>query len=99
VATILVQRGTLKKGDNFVAGAEWGRVRALVNDRGENVASAGPAIPVEVLGLQGTPKAGDEAIVVDNEQRAREISEYRQERQREKEVASSGRASLESMLN
>ena len=99
VATILVQRGTLKKGDNFVAGAEWGRVRALVNDRGENVSSAGPSIPVEVLGLQGTPKAGDEVIVVDNEQRAREISEYRQERQREKEVASSGRASLESMLN
>ncbi|MDZ7714453.1 MAG: translation initiation factor IF-2 [Rhodovibrio sp.] len=99
VATILVQRGTLKKGDNFVAGAEWGRVRALVNDRSENVASAGPSIPVEVLGLQGTPRAGDEVIVVDNEQRAREISEYRQERQREKEVASSGRASLESMLN
>ncbi len=99
VATILVQRGTLKKGDNFVAGAEWGRVRALVNDRGENVNAAGPSIPVEVLGLQGTPRAGDEVIVVDNEQRAREISEYRQERQREKEVASSGRASLESMLN
>lgn len=99
VATLLVQRGTLKKGDNFVAGAEWGRVRALVNDRGENVGEAGPSIPVEVLGLQGTPRAGDEVIVVDNEQRAREISEYRQERQREKEVASSGRASLESMLN
>ncbi|WP_027287257.1 translation initiation factor IF-2 [Rhodovibrio salinarum] len=99
VATILVQRGTLKKGDNFVAGAEWGRVRALVNDRGENVNSAGPSIPVELLGLQGTPKAGDEVIVVDNEQRAREISEYRQERQREKEVAASGRASLETMLS
>jgi translation initiation factor IF-2 len=99
VATILVQRGTLKKGDNFVAGAEWGRVRALVNDRGENVKEAGPSIPVEILGLQGTPKAGDEVIVVDNEQRAREISEYRQERQREKEVASSGRQSLETMLS
>jgi len=99
VATVLVQRGTLKRGDIFVAGAEWGRVRALVNDRGQQVKQAGPSEPVEVLGLQGTPKAGDEVVVVDSEPRAREIAEYRQEKQRQKEIGAQSRGSLEQMLS
>jgi translation initiation factor IF-2 len=65
VATVLVQRGTLKKGDILVAGDAWGRVRALVNDRGEQVKEAGPSAPVEILGLQGTPQAGDRFAVVE----------------------------------
>ena len=99
VATVLVKRGTLHRGDVFVAGAEWGRVRALVNDRGQQVKEAGPSVPVEVLGLQGAPKAGDEVVVVENEQRAREISEYRQEKQRQSELSSASRGSLEQMLS
>jgi translation initiation factor IF-2 len=99
VATVLVQRGTLRRGDVFVAGAEWGRVRALVNDRGQQVKEAGPSVPVEVLGLQGTPKAGDEVVVVENDQRAREISEYRQEKQRQKDISAASRGSLEQMLS
>ena len=99
VATVLVQRGTLKRGDIFVAGAEWGRVRALVDDRGQQIKAAGPSVPVEVLGLQGTPKAGDEVVVVYNEQRAREIAEYRQEKQRQKEIGAQSRGSLEQMLS
>jgi translation initiation factor IF-2 len=67
VATVLVQRGTLKQGDLVVAGAEWGRVRALVNDRGEAVDSAGPSQPVEILGLSAAPEPGDEFVVVDSE--------------------------------
>ena len=78
VATVLVQRGTLEVGDIFVVGQEWGRVRALVNDRGEAIEVAGPSAPVEVLGLSGTPGAGDDFLVVNDESRAREISEYRQ---------------------
>ena len=82
VATVLVQRGTLKVGDIFVTGGQWGRVRALVNERGENVSEAGPSVPVEVLGLQGTPLAGDDFVVLDSEARAREIAEFRQRRTR-----------------
>ena len=78
VATVLVQRGTLEVGDIFVVGQEWGRVRALVNDRGEAIDAASPSAPVEVLGLSGTPDAGDDFLVVNDESRAREISEYRQ---------------------
>src|SRR5690606_17429678 len=78
VATVLVQTGTLLVGDILVAGSEWGRVRALVNDYGEHVDEALPATPVEVLGLQGTPRAGDRFAAVNNEARAREITEYRQ---------------------
>jgi len=99
VATILVQRGTLQRGDVFVAGAEWGRVRALVNDRGQQVKSAGPSVPIEVLGLQGAPKAGDEVVAVESEQRAREISEYRQDKEREKETAVASHGPLEQMLS
>jgi translation initiation factor IF-2 len=98
VATLLVQRGTLKVGDIFVAGIEWGRVRALVNDRGETVETAGPAAPVEVLGLQGAPMAGDRFTVVESETRAREISEYRQQLLREKQVTAGARGTLEQMF-
>jgi translation initiation factor IF-2 len=99
VATLLVQKGTLKVGDIFVAGAEWGRVRALLDDRGRNIVSAGPATPVEVLGLQGTPLAGDVFVVVDSEARAREITEFRLHRQREKLAAAAGRSTLEQMFS
>ncbi len=101
VATVLVQTGTLHPGDILVAGSEWGRVRALVNDRGEHVKEAGPAMPVEVLGLQGTPQAGDRFAVVANEAKAREIAEYRQRLARDKAVArqSGARGSLEQMMN
>ncbi|MER8728703.1 MULTISPECIES: translation initiation factor IF-2 [unclassified Mesorhizobium] len=101
VATVLVQTGTLMPGDILVAGNEWGRVRALVNDRGEQVKEAPPAMPVEVLGLQGTPQAGDRFAVVNNEARAREITEYRQRLAREKAVArhAGQRGSLEQMMS
>ncbi|TKT74925.1 translation initiation factor IF-2 [Aquamicrobium sp. LC103] len=101
VATVLVQAGTLHTGDILVAGNEWGRVRALVNDRGEQLKDAGPSMPVEVLGLQGTPQAGDRFAVVENEARAREIAEYRQRLAREKAVARQAgqRGSLEQMMS
>ncbi|MGQ9366354.1 translation initiation factor IF-2 [Azospirillum sp. ST 5-10] len=99
VATVLVQRGTLKVGDVFVTGSEWGRVRALVNDRGQTVQEAGPATPVEVLGLNGTPMAGDDFTVVDTEARAREIAEFRQRRKREAANAATARGSLQDMFN
>ncbi|MDX8462290.1 translation initiation factor IF-2 [Mesorhizobium humile] len=101
VATVLVQTGTLMPGDIIVAGNEWGRVRALVNDRGEHVPEAPPAMPVEVLGLQGTPQAGDRFAVVNNEARAREITEYRQRLARDKAVArhAGQRGSLEQMMS
>jgi translation initiation factor IF-2 len=100
VATVLVQRGTLKPGDIVVAGAEWGRVRALVSDTGMPVIAAGPSTPVEVLGFNGTPEAGDRLAVVDNESRAREVTDYRARQKREKSAArSSGvRGSLEQMM-
>ncbi len=99
VATVLVQRGTLKVGDVFVTGAEWGRVRALINDRGQNVTEAGPAVPVEVLGLNGTPMAGDDFSVVETEARAREIAEFRQRKKREATVAATARGSLQDMFS
>ena len=99
VATVLVQRGTLRAGDIFVCGSEWGRVRALINERGEQVEEAGPSIPVEVLGLQGTPHAGDDLVVVESEARAREIAEFRSEQRRAQQIAASGRGSLEQMLS
>ncbi len=84
VATVLVQRGTLRVGDIVVAGAEWGRVRALVTDQGKQVETASPSMPVEVLGFAGTPEAGDRLAVVENEARAREVTDYRQRERREK---------------
>ncbi len=87
VATVLVTRGTLKRGDTFVVGTESGRVRAVVNDQGKQIKEAGPSMPVEVLGLGGVPSAGDTLTVVENEQRAREVASYRQEKATEKRTA------------
>ena len=97
VGTVLVQKGTLRPGDVFVAGAEWGKVRALINDRGEQVEEAGPAAPVEVLGFNGTPSAGDLFSAVDGEARAREISEYRQ--REVKKATGPARGSLDQMFS
>ncbi len=99
VATVLVQRGTLKHGDIFVAGSAWGRVRALVNEKGEQVKTAGPSVPVEVLGLNSAPEAGDRFDVVPNEARAREITDYRERERRMKRGAGVARASLEQMMS
>ena len=99
VATVLVKRGTVKVGDIFVCGSESGRVRALFNDRGEQVKSAGPAEPVEVLGLTGAPVAGDDFVVVESEARAREIAEFREEKKRETDIAAQSRGTLEQMLS
>jgi translation initiation factor IF-2 len=100
VATVLVQKGTLRKGDILVAGGAWARVRALIDDHGKQVDEAGPSAPVEVLGFQGTPSAGDPFAVVETEARAREITEYRQRQMREKTAARLGtaRGSLEQMM-
>ncbi|GAB5468824.1 MAG: translation initiation factor IF-2 [Rhodospirillales bacterium] len=99
VATVLVQTGTLRQGDVFIAGSEWGRVRALLDHRNKQVKTAGPATPVEVLGLQGTPTAGDLLLVVENEGRAREVVEFRQQQLREKGLAQQSRGTLEQMLS
>ena len=99
VGTALIQRGTLKLGDIVVAGSAWGRVRALINDVGEQVKEAGPSVPAEVLGFDSAPEAGDQFAVVENEARAREITDYR-ERERRKRLAVAGqRGSLEQMMN
>lgn len=98
VATALIQRGTLRRGDIFVAGAEWGRVRALVDDHGNQIDEAYPGMPVEILGLGGTPDAGDEVVVVEDEGRAREITEYRQRKKRDAQAAAASRGSLEQMF-
>src|ERR1700754_3225421 len=101
VATVLVQRGTLRIGDIIVAGAEMGRVRALLSDQGENLDEAGPSVPVEVLGFNGPPEAGDRLAVVENEARARQVTSYRAHQKRENAAASiSGmRGSLEQMMS
>jgi translation initiation factor IF-2 len=90
VATVLVQKGTLEVGDIVVAGNEWGRARALTNDRGDQVKSAGPSMPVEILGIQGVPLAGDPFSVVADEARAREITEYRTRQARERGAVARG---------
>jgi translation initiation factor IF-2 len=99
VATVLVQRGTLRLGDIFVAGSAWGRVRALVNDKGEQVKEAGPSAPVEVLGLNSAPEAGDQFDVVPTEARAREITDYRERKRRDARGTTSARSSLEQMMS
>jgi len=99
VATVLVQNGTLRVGDIFVAGGEWGKVRALLDDKGRDVKSAGPSSPVEVLGLSGTPLAGDDFQVVENEGRAREVTAFRQRRTRDARVAAGARGTLEQMFS
>ena len=99
VATLLIQRGTLETGDILVAGSEWGRVRAIVDDAGGQIASAGPSVPVEILGLNGTPAAGDEFSVVENEMRAREITEFRVRRERDARAARATRGTVEQMFS
>ena len=98
VATLLVQRGTLKCGDVVVAGGEWGRVRAMFNDRGEAVEECGPGSPVVILGLGGVPDAGDEMVAVENERRAREVTDYRRDQIRDSRVAAGTRSTLEQMF-
>ena len=100
VGTVLVQRGTLKQGDIVVAGAEWGRVRAMLDDKGKPMTVAGPSAPVEILGLSGAPSAGEPFVVVENESRAREITEFRERRQRDKAAGAAvgARGTLDQML-
>ena len=99
VATVLVQRGTLKVGDVIIAGKEWGHVRALLNEHGHKVQEAGPATPVEVLGLQGTPAAGDNFAVAADENQAREITNYRIRKEREAKLVKSAKSAMEQMLD
>ena len=98
VGTVLVQRGTLKVGDIVVAGMAWGRVRALIDDKGANIAAAGPSVPVEVLGFDGAPEAGDQFAVVENEARARELTGYRIRKRRETLGTSGTARTLEQMM-
>jgi translation initiation factor IF-2 len=100
VGTVLIQRGTLKVGDIIVAGRAWGRVRALINDKGEHIDAAGPSVPVEILGLDSAPEAGDQLAVVENDARARELTSYRQRKLRDlKSVGAGRRSSLEQMMS
>ena len=99
VGTALIQRGTLKLGDLIVAGQAWGRVRALLNDVGENVKEAGPSVPVEVLGFDSAPEAGDQFAVVENDARAREITDYRLRERRKRLAVAGARGSLEQMMS
>ena len=98
VATVLVQNGTLNQGDIFVVGEQWGKVRAMENDKGERVKTAGPSVPVEVLGLNGTPEAGDVLNVVETEAQAREIAEYREAQAKEKRAAAGAAQTLEQLM-
>lgn len=98
VATLLVQEGTLSRGDIIVVGAEWGKVRALIDDKGQQVKEAGPSKPIEILGLNGVPEPGDQFAVVASEARAREVAEYRSRKKREKANAATSGTSLEQMM-
>jgi translation initiation factor IF-2 len=98
VATVLVQNGTLKQGDIFVVGEQWGKVRAMENDKGKRVKVAGPSVPVEVLGLNGTPEAGDVLNVVETEAQAREIAEYREQASKDKRAAAGAATTLEQLM-
>jgi translation initiation factor IF-2 len=98
VATVLVQNGTLRQGDIFVVGEQWGKVRALINDKGDRVAEAGPSVPVEVLGLNGTPEAGDVLNVVETEAQAREIATYREKAAKDKRAAAGAATTLEQLM-
>lgn len=98
VATVMVQGGTLRKGDILLAGREYGRVRAMINEHGEQLAEAGPSTPVEILGLSGVPEAGEEAIVVPNERKAREVANFRQGKYRDVRLAQQKQASLDRMF-
>ncbi len=98
VGTVLVQRGTLSVGDIVVAGSAWGRIRALIDDKGQNVAEAGPSVPVEILGFDSAPEAGDQFAVVENEARAREITDYRMRKRREALGSAAAPRTLEQMM-
>jgi translation initiation factor IF-2 len=98
VATVLVQNGTLRQGDIFVVGEQWGKVRALINDQGERIEEAGPSVPVEVLGLNGTPEAGDVLNVVETEAQAREIANYREQAAKDRRAAAGAATTLEQMM-
>ncbi|SHG97929.1 translation initiation factor IF-2 [Cognatishimia maritima] len=98
VATVLVQKGTLRQGDIFVVGEQYGKVRALINDKGERVEEAGPSVPVEVLGLNGTPEAGDVLNVTETDAQAREIAEYRQKAAKDKRAAAGAATTLEQLM-
>ncbi len=98
VATVLVQNGTLRQGDIFVVGEQWGKVRAMENDQGKRVKEAGPSVPVEVLGLNGTPEAGDVLNVVETEAQAREIGEYRAQAAKDKRAAAGAATTLDQLL-
>ena len=99
IATILIQSGTINKGDIIVSGQEFGRVRALITDNGKNITSAGPSTPLEVLGLSGTPNAGDEMIVVPDEKKAREVTLFRQGKFRESKIAEQQALKLENVMS
>ena len=98
VATVLVQKGTLKQGDIFVVGEQWGKVRALVDDKGNRIPEAGPSVPVEVLGLNGTPEAGDVLNVVETEAQAREIAAYREQAAKDKRAAVGAATTLDQLM-
>ena len=98
VATVLVQKGTLRQGDIFVVGEQYGKVRALINDKGERVKEAGPSVPVEVLGLNGTPEAGDVLNVTETEAQAREIADYREQAAKDKRAAAGAATTLEQLM-
>ncbi len=98
IATVLVQNGTLRKGDIFVVGEQWGKVRALINDKGDRIDEAGPSVPVEVLGLSGTPSAGDTLNVVETEAQAREIATYREKAAKDKRAAVGAATTLEQLM-
>ncbi|MDO6730675.1 translation initiation factor IF-2 [Marinovum sp. 2_MG-2023] len=98
VATVLVQNGTLKQGDIFVVGEQWGKVRALISDTGDRITEAGPSVPVEVLGLNGTPEAGDVLNVVSTESQAREIASYREQAAKDKRAAAGAATTLDQLL-
>ncbi len=98
VATVLIQNGTLRQGDIFVVGEQYGKVRALINDQGERVKEAGPSVPVEVLGLNGTPEAGDVLNVTETEAQAREIAEYRANAAKDKRAAAGAATTLEQLM-
>jgi len=99
VATVLVQKGTLHIGDVFIAGKEWGRVRAMFNEHGHKILEAEPATPVEVLGLQGTPSAGDDFVIVADENQAREVAGYRIRKERDAKLVKSAKSAMEQMLD
>src|SRR5439155_1564074 len=97
VATVLVQEGTLRPGDAFVCGTQYGRVRAMMNDKGQRIEAAGPSTPLEILGLGGVPEAGDTFVGVQDDQKARQVAEHRRTKQREAEMAKTAKVSLDEL--